>query len=276
MLSSIGDTCRETACTFDAYNAEARALTTVQGHSGVRTEVSKTVFPFLQISRIAVLDRSTSVSQIFGTVSLQNSLVQLSMDHENSLQLRATHLNRNILAKLHTIVSSRKDVFSQVELEMRNKINSFGLKLIAPAVKGANMIYVANVLQQFGSLGFGAEVIAADSSLGVSLCGRHEHRRGVFSIGLQQFTALHISYYHRLNSLFDFGTEIRVSQSHPSSAAVGCRLATPTTELKATINSDMSLGFSLDERLTEGLSLNINTEITGTGCFYGFGFSLEF
>lgn len=278
MLCSARKICssKETTSTFDTYNSEAREVTALQGYGGVRTEVSKTLSPFLQISRICMLDKNAYVSQMFGTLSLHNSLFQVGVDHENGLQLKATCLNGNILGKIHTIISSKKEVFSQLELEIRNRVNNLGLKLITPAVKGANMIYVMSLLQQFGSLGLGAEVIGADCNFGVSLCGRHEHRNGVFSIGLQQFTALNLNYYHKLNRFLDFGAELQVSKSYPPNAAIGCRLSTVRTEVRTSINSDMSLGLSLDEKITEGLMLNINTEVGKRGCSYGFGFSLEF
>lgn len=278
VLAGVRSTClgREVTSTFDTYNSEASGLAAPQTCSGVRAEVSKTLTPFLQVSRIDVLDANVRASQVFGTLSLRNSLVQVSVDHENSMRLRAMHMAGNLVGRVHTIVTGRKEVFSQVELEVKNRINNFGLKLISPAVKGAGMIYVANTLQQLGSLSLGAEVIGTDSELGVSVCGRYERGGGIFSVGLQQFTALCLNYYHRFGKLLDVGAEIQVSRSGPPSAAVGCRLVTPRTQVKASMSSAMFLGFSLDERLTEGLVFNVNAEMGKSGCTHGFGFSLEF
>ncbi|ADM11648.1 translocase of outer mitochondrial membrane 40-like protein [Encephalitozoon intestinalis ATCC 50506] len=267
---------REITSTFDTYNAEANEIVTPQTCSGVKTEVSKTLAPFLQVSRVDILDRNAHTSQMFGTLSLKNTLVQVSMDHENSVGFRAMNMSGNLITKIHTIITGRKEVFSQVELEMKNRINNFGLKLISPAVKSTGMVYVANTLHQFGSLSLGGEVIGADSELGVSVCGRYEHRNGVFSVGLQQFTALSLNYYHKLGKYLDVGTEVQIPKSCPPSAAVGCRLTTSKTQMKANVNSDMSLSFCLGEKLTEGLSFNVNAEVNKSGCTHGFGFSLEF
>ena len=267
---------REVTSTFDTYNSEASGLAAPQTCSGVRTEVSKTLAPFLQVSRTDVFDAGTRASQVFGTLSLKNTLLQVSVDHESSMRLRAMHMAGSLVSRVHTIVTGRREVFSQVELEVRNRINNFGLKLISPAVKGAGMIYVANTLQQVGALSLGAEVIGADSELGVSVCGRYEHGSGVFSVGLQQFTALCLNYYHRFGKLLDVGAEVQVARSGVPSAAVGCRLTTQRTQVRASLSSAMSLGFGLDERLTEGLVLNANAEVGKSGCTHGFGFSLEF
>ncbi|KAG5860039.1 putative porin protein [Encephalitozoon hellem] len=278
ILRDIRRSCskREITSTFDTYNAEASEIITPQVCSGVRTEISKTISPFLQVSRVDILDRNMHVSQMFGTLSLGNSLVQISMDHENSVGVRAMNMSGNLATRVHTIITGRKEVFSQIEVEMKNRINSVGLKLISPAVKSTGMVYVANVLQQFGSLSLGAEIIGADSELGISVCGRYEHKGGIFSLGLQQFTALSLNYYHRIGKFFDIGAEVQAPRVSPPSAAIGCRLSTSKTQVKASVNSDMSLGFYLGEKLTEGLTFNVNAEVNRSGCNHGFGFSLEF
>ncbi|AFN83135.1 translocase of outer mitochondrial membrane40-like protein [Encephalitozoon romaleae SJ-2008] len=278
ILRDIRRSCseREITSTFDTYNAEANEIVTSQTCSGVRTEISKTIFPFLQVSRVDILDRNAHVSQMFGTLSLKNSLVQVSMDHENSIGVRAMNMYGNLATRIHTIITGKKEVFSQVEMEMKNRISSFGLKMISPAIKSTGMVYVANTLQQFGSLSLGAEIIGADTEVGISMCGRYEHRNGVFSVGLQQFTALSLSYYHKIGKFFDIGAEIQAPRANPPSAAIGCRLSTSKTQVKANVNSDMSLGFYLGERLTEGLTFNVNAEVNKSGCSHGFGFSLEF
>jgi mitochondrial import receptor subunit TOM40 len=277
-MKKIKEACvrSKTEASFDTYNAEAQAITSFSGYSGIKTEVSKTLSPFLQISKVLILDQKSVLRQIFGTISLPNSLLQLSMDHERSLQLRATHLRNNVTSKMHTIVSRQREVFSQAEVEIRSRANSLVLKMISPALKGTSMIYVVSAFQQLGSSGLGAEVIGTDCSLGISLCGRHETGSSVVAVGLQQFTAMSLSWHHKLGRMIDLGGELQMSRLHPSYAAVGCRLRTHRAELKANINSNRTLAFSYDERLNEGLSFNLNCEIGRGGCLCGFGFSLEF
>lgn len=278
ILRDIRRSCseREITSTFDTYNAEANEIVTPQTCSGVRTEISKTISPFLQVSRVDILDRNAHVTQMLGTLSLKNSLMQVSVDHENSIGVRAMNMYENLSTRIHTIITGRKEVFSQVEMEMKNRMSIFGLKLISPAIKSTGMVYVANTLQQFGSLSLGAEIIGADSEVGISACGRYEHRNGIFSVGLQQFTALSLSYYHKIGKFFDIGAEIQAPRANPPGAAIGCRLSTSKTQVKANVNSDMSLGFYLGERLTEGLTFSVNAEVSKSGCSHGFGFSLEF
>nr|AGE95713.1 hypothetical protein ECU06_0480 [Encephalitozoon cuniculi] len=278
VLGKIRRACfgREIASTFDTYNSEASEIITPQTCSGVKTEVTKTLAPFFQVSRVDILDGNAHVSQTFGTLSLGNSLVQISVDHENSLRLKAMNMSGNLATRVHTIITGRKEVFSQVELEMRSRVNNLGLKLISPAIKGTGMVYVANTLQQFGTLSLGAEIIGADSEFGISVCGRYEHSSGIFSVGLQQFTALTLNYYRRLGKFFDMGAEVQLPRTCPPSAAIGCRLSTPKAQAKASVSSNMSLSFCLAEKLTEGLSFNINAEVNKSGCTHGFGFLLEF
>jgi mitochondrial import receptor subunit TOM40 len=266
----------ESKVSFDSYNSEASEISTLQVCGGIKTEVSKLLSPRLQVSRIDFFDGKVHMSQVFGALSLKNSLVQFGMDNEGSMRLRAVHTSGGVIGKIHTIVSGSREVFSQAQVDIKSKASSIGLKLISPAIKGSRMICVANVLQQFGSLCVGVEVIKTNDEVGVSTCGRYEGNKGIFSVGLQQFTALSMSYYHRFSKMFDAGAEIHMPRGDSISGALGCRLVTSKAQVRASVNSNMALGIALEERVTDGLALNANLEIGRSGCTHGLGFSLEF
>jgi hypothetical protein len=60
--------------------------------------------------------------------------------------------------------------------------------------------------------------------------------------------------------MFDAGAEVHMPRGDPISGAVGCRLVTPKAQVRASFNSNMMLGIALEERVTEGLSLNANLQ----------------
>lgn len=278
VILNVVDACKkkEIGTSFDNHNAEARRLTQIDVYNGVRTEISKMVSACVQVSRICVMKNETYASQVFGTMRMGNGLLQIGVDDEKSVEVRATHMGGRVVSRIHSIMSSQREMFSQAEVEIRNRLNNVVLKAIRPAVKGTRMIYVVNVFRQLGCVGIGSEIIGTDGSVGISVCGRHEHTNGILSVCVQQFTALSISYYHRISRLFDVGSEVEVSRSYGFHGRVGCRLQTYRTEVKASVSNRMSLLFSLDERLSETLMLNVNAEIDRSKCCYGFGFSFEF
>lgn len=261
---------------YEDHNNEVRSVTSLSTYPGIRSEISKTLNPNLQLSKISIIDKNSHVSQFFTTICTNNALFQLSIDHEKCLQFRSTGLYNNIMAKFHTIVSKKKDVFTQIDIDIKNSINNLSLKLIDSEIKDSGYIYVCNVMQQLGKFSIGSEIIGANSELGMSLCGRYEDPRFIATFAVQQFSVLNLTYYRKIGKLFNLGLDLHTGPRYSTKASIGLKLTGRKSEVKASVNNDLSFALVYTEKLTEALGFEININADKKDIAYGLGFNLEF
>lgn len=274
---------RPLSTTFDTHNHEVSAITAHTGSSGLRCEISKAVASFLQITAIRTATQpatqlfttfSFPSTKLLGRVPLPGTVFQLCFDTGRSYQLRAAAGRGSLVARLHSIVSSQKAVYTQLEALYTSAFWSACARLVSPTFSAADLVYVFSYWRALGTACIGAEAVGVNNEVGISIASRVEAGDSVYCLSLQRFNTLTASFYRRLCSGLEIGGEISKSVSHVSAAA-GLRLRTFRTELKCSIDQRMRMGFEWDEKLTENLSVNFNGTYDDDGFGYGLGMLYE-
>lgn len=265
----------EISSSFDTYNTESSNITNPIIYSGVKTEISKTINQYLQFTHVSLSDTSSSSSQIYATLNLNNILLQLSGDQDKNIQARGTFMYKNVLTKFNTVLSRSKDIFSQIEIDIKNRMNNLCLKMIQPAIKGSSIIYIGNFMQQFGKLSLGCELIGVDNYFGMSFVGRCDTISSTTSVSLQQFNTLSVDYYKKINEMSQIGFKFNKSK-YISSYGLGVRIHSRKGEVIGSIDNNRVVSLIYNDRLSEGLSLSINCQMSKEKISYGYGFTYEF
>lgn len=264
---------RKISTTFDTYNHEAASITSPGGLSGLRYEISKTVLPFLQVSTVGPSSRQEK-SQYFATLSTNNSVFQFSSDSSRNYQFKSSFVTGPFVHKIHSIVSSRKEVFSQMESMYNSPFYSIGLKLVSPAFEASNLIYIVSCWRSLGRLCLGAEAVGMKNQLGVSFSTRLENEDSVYCLNVQRFNLITLNFYKRLLGIFEVGAEVKKSRDFFSTAA-GLRVKSLKSEVKCTIDQKLRMTMGWNERLTESLSVSFGWEYGLEGFDYGVGINYE-
>lgn len=268
---------RPLSTTFDTHSHEASAITTHSGAHGLRCELSKVLAPFLQITAIRTAAQpatqlfttlSLPATRLFGSVPLPGTVFQLCFDTGRSYQLRAAAGRGPLVARVHSIVSAQKAVYTQLEALYTGTLWSIGARLVSPTFAAADLVYVFSCWRALGAVCLGAEVVGVNNEVGISVASRVEAGESVCCLSLQRLNTLTASFYRRLRRGVEVGAEVSRSAAHVS-AAGGLRLRTFRTELKCNIDQRMRVGFEWDEKLTESLSVNFNGTYDTDGLGYG-------
>lgn len=265
----------EISSSFDTYNIESSNITNPITYSGVKTEISKTINPYCQISHVSLSDNLSISNQIYATLNLNNILLQLSGDQDKNIQIRGTFMYKNMFTKFNTVLSRSKDIFSQVEIDIRNRWNNLCMKMIQPAIKGSSLIYIGNYMQQFGRMSLGCEVIGVDNYLGMSLVGRCDTISSTTSVSLQQFNTLSVDYFKKINDMSQIGVRINKSKDLLS-YGVGVRVHSRRGEVIGSIDNNRVVSLIYNDRLSEGLSFSVSCQMSKDRFNYGYGFTYEF
>ncbi|KAI4291156.1 mitochondrial import receptor subunit TOM40 [Pancytospora philotis] len=260
------------ATSYDSYNREAAALTNHSRSTGIKYEISKMVLPYLQLS--AIKTGHSPTVQYFTTLSFPRSVFQMCFDTDRSYQLRSSVACGPITARIHSIVSSKREVYAQLESLYSGRFYNMGLKLISPAIQASNLIYVFNCWRAFGRVFVGMEAVGMDGELGIALSSRYEKNDSVYCLSLQRFNLVVASFYRRVFGNVEVGAELQRSQSYFSTAA-GLRLRTFRTELKCSVDQSLNFGCEWNEKLTEGLTVSFNGTCDEAGFNYGVGLFFE-
>ncbi|KAF9762604.1 hypothetical protein NGRA_1902 [Nosema granulosis] len=261
---------------FDKYNIETSSILEIDSHPGIKTEVSKTISNNLQLSAISILNSDKFIRNLFCTFCTTNSLFQFSFDQNMNLQLQGTHLYKRICTKFNTVYSEDKNIFSQINVEMNNKLNNLCLKLIKPAIKGASYIYIFNYMQQLGNATIGAEIISSESYCSLSFAGRYKKGNSIGSVGLQHLNTLSVDFYRKISDFLEIGVSSSVSRDKTYSYGLGCKMNTARSEVKVNIDNSKKLKFGLVDKLSEEMSVNLNCEVGKRDFTYGYGLNYYF
>ncbi|WUR03563.1 mitochondrial translocase (TOMM40L) [Vairimorpha necatrix] len=267
---------------FDTYNNESNTVFNLSNFTGIKTEISKTVSPNFQISHISNIGPDFESRQTYGTFCFNNLLLQTSIDQDKIFRIRGTHMFNNFYTKFHTVIGRSKDIFTQIEIDLRNRYNNLCIKMIQPAIKGASCVYVGNYMQQLGIFSIGGECIKADEYLGLSFVGRYEGIGHVSTISLQHFNTLSIDYYKTVTSknkksaLFEYGMHFSTNREKQMSYGVGVRVHSKRGEIIGSLDNKKVLSLVYNDKLSEGLSLNLNCRVGKNVFDYGYGFTYEF
>lgn len=265
---------RKISTTFDSYNHESSSITSPDAFSGLRYEISKTILPFLQVTSIGSSSKREKSHQYFATLSTGSSVFQFSSDSNRNYQLKSSFATGPFVHKIHSIVSSKKEMFGQMESMYNSPFYNIGLKLISPTFEASNMIYILNCWRSLGRLCLGAEVVGTKNHLGLSLSTRLESEDSVYCFSLQRFNLITLSFYKKLLGALEVGGEVRRSKGFFSTAA-GLRIKNLKSEVKCTVDQRMNMSMSWNERLTESLSVSFGCEYDFEEFEYGVGISYE-
>lgn len=261
---------------FDKYNLETSSIMEMDTFNGIKTEISKTISNNMQLSAISVFNSEKFIRNVFCTFCSTNSLFQFSFDQNMNLQLQGTHLYKRIATKFNTVYSEDKNIFSQINLEINNKLNNLCFKMIKPAIKGASFIYIFNYMQQLGNATIGTEIISSDAYCSVSFAGRYKKGNTVGSIGLQHLNTLSLDFYRKISDMFEVGLSSAISRDRTYSYGIGCKVNTSRSEMKVNLDNNKTVRFSLVDRISEGLTVSMNLEVNKRDFTYGYGLNYYF
>ncbi|KAI5169803.1 mitochondrial import receptor subunit TOM40 [Pancytospora epiphaga] len=253
---------------YDTRNSVIADLTTTQKYNGIKCEITRTLTPFLQLTTIKT--GASLVPQVFTTFSFPSSVFQFCFDTDRNYQFRSSMSHGPITTKLHSIVSARKEVYSQLESMYNSVFFNIGFKIISPTLYTSNLIYVFNYWRSLGRVCLGFEVVGVNGDIGLSASSRIEGDNSVFCLSLQRFNMVTASIYRRCFKKLDVGLEITRDSSNFHTAA-GARLRNYKSDLKLTIDQSLRLGFEWDEKLTENITVNFNSTYDEDGFIYGIG-----
>ena len=261
---------------FDTFNLENVSITSLNTSTGGESEISKTVSPHFQISHVSSMGADFDIKQTYATFCFNNLLLQTSIDQDKIFRIRGTHMFKNLLTKFHTVIGRSKDIFTQIEVDIKNKYNNMCIKMIQPAIKGASCIYVGNYMQQLGVISLGGEIIKADEYIGLSFVGRYEGIGSISTISLQQFNTLSIDYYKTLSSICDVGIKISTDREKSVNYGLGVKLHSKKGEIIGCVDNNHILSIIYNDKLSEGLTLNLSCRFGKKVFDYGYGFIYEF
>lgn len=261
---------------FDKYNLETSMILETDNYSGLKAEVSKTLLDNTQLSFISSYNADKFVRNAFCTFCTTNSLFQFSLDQNKNMQFQGTHLYKKLVTKFNTVYSEDKNIFSQINIELNNKLNNLCLKMIKPAIKGASFIYIFNYMQQLGNASIGTEIISSESYCSLSFAGRYKKGNSIGSIGLQHLNTFSFDFYRKLNEIFEIGMTSTISRDKTYSYGLGCKITTDKAEAKINFDNNKKIRFSLIDNLSENFSVNMNCEIGKGELIYGYGLNYYF
>lgn len=256
--------------TYDSYNNEAMAIVSPNLFTGIRTEISKTILPFCQLSTI----KTSNAMQTFLTLSSNNTVFQFSFDNARNYQFKSSFLAGPIVTKLHSIVSHKKETFSQIETILNSRFYNLCFKLISPTFEASNLIYILSYCATLKFITFGTEVISANKELGVSFSTRIDGGNSVCCANLERFNTLTLSFYQKLRNLLEIGAEFKKSRDNIT-YSIGSRIKNQKSEVKGSIDSNYNIYFGWIESLTENLRVEFSSLYNWDEFDYGIGLTFE-
>lgn len=261
---------RPLAVSYDSYNHEVQQIVTPNLHTDIRLEITKTIFPFFQISSI----KTSETAQTFLTLSSKNGVLQFSFDGAQNYQLKSSVLIGPLITKFRSIVSHKKEVFTQVETMLNSKFHSLVFKLVSPTFSASNLIYVVTYFVSTSFLNCGVEVVGQNNELGVSFTTRVEGKNSVYCANLQKFNTLVLSFYRRIFGFLELGAEVTKTPTNTTWSG-GARIRNYRTDVKCCVDANYSVGFNWCESLTENLKVEFSSSYDWKDFEYGVALCYE-
>lgn len=252
--------------TYDTYNYEISQIITPNLFSGPKAEITKTILPFCQVSNI----KTPEINQTFLTLSSKNSVFQFSFDSNRNYQIKSSVLMGPFVSKFHSIISHKKEVFSQFETILNSQFYNLAFKLINPTFEASNLIYVVTYFTSLKFLDFGVEAIGMNNELGLSFTSRIEGKNGVYCASLQRFNTLTLSFYRRILKILLIGGELKRSNDGLSYAA-GMRIQNSRSDVRCSMDSKFNIYFDWSESLSENLKAEFSASYDWEEFEYGIG-----
>lgn len=260
---------RPVKTTYDSYNYEIQQVVTPNLFTGLRAEISKSLSSFCQFSTI----RSEDSYQNYVTLSTRETIFQFSFDNARNYQMKSSILFGPIVSKFHTIISRKKDVYSQFETVLNSKFYNVCFKLISPTFEATNLIYIVNCFLSMGFMSGGIEAVSLNKEVALSFSARVENDNSVICANLNKFDTLTVSFYQRLMDILEIGCEVtkKTNNDNPLSCSGGIRIKNHRSEVKSSISSNGNLYFDWNENLAENLKIEFSMNYDWYELVYGVG-----
>lgn len=266
----------EISFSYDGFNNEASKIIDLNLFSGVSTEIAKTITPNVQIRHISIINSNETSKQFIGNLSLYNMLWQINADQDKNLQVRGTHIYKNILTKFNYSQITNREKYYHVEFDIKNKFNNFCLKYFKRLNKELSSVGIFNFIQKIGNLSIGTEVIKVDDGIGLSFASRFEILDSIFTLSLHQFNVLSADLYYKINEILETGLKFSTSRNNELCYGIGVRVHSSRGEVIGSFNNLRHFNFSFSDKLGEGIFINANCRIEKDNFIYGYGFTYEF
>lgn len=249
--------------TYDNVNHESKSLFIANDYVlGGRSEITKQIGG-LQLSSCLLMNRGCFF-QFSSRFATENFLAQATVDQDGSWQSRLCGRSSGFVAKAQTLYS-RRNVFSQIELNKSLGNTDFGAKIISPAIPNIKPIYVFNFLSKLGKGYFGLETILSSGrtlEVGLNMQARRESPKSVTVFGLQQLTTLSITHFRRFGPLFSGTLDFNYSVvSRECLVAAAWKLETRDTTVRTQLDTSGKIVSVVENRLGDNLHVAISSEV---------------
>lgn len=266
---------------YDSF-IELKSLTP-NSFTGLRTDFTKQLTSSFSItSSLLQSDKFQNFFSISGTIYKPTFFLQTTVDQEKNLQNRIQYRMNQLILKVHTLYSKTSGNFSQVEVNLPFLNGNFGAKIIHPAIKDIQPIYVLNYLNKIKNSYFGIESIFTSernkrSEVGLGFSFKTLTNKSEFAVTLQQLTALNISFLKKINQKFQTGIDFNYSLvTKECFSNVFFNLNTKRTVIKSQIDNKLRLNTSIEERLADNfmMYLCVESDLVKRNTVIGMGFNL--
>lgn len=265
------------ALPYDNITQESKSLSVQNDHFvGGRSDFTKKIANF-QISTNILLNKSHFL-QVSSLYSTQNLVVQSTFDQDMSWQNRICGKSRGFIGRLHTLYSKR-NVFSQLELNKSVGNTNFGAKIISPAIPSIKSIYVFNFLSKIGKYHLGMETIfsrgqSVEVGLGMNI--RKETDNTVTVIGIQQLTAIAVSHFRQISPRFSAALDLNYSLlDRELLCSAAWKLQTKRASVRTQIDTTGKVTSVVENRVTDNLLVSFSSEVDLWAKTNSFGISFS-
>ncbi|OQS55190.1 hypothetical protein EHP00_1445 [Ecytonucleospora hepatopenaei] len=281
---------------YDAHDYEFKNVTSINLLNGFKMEINKKINSFTEIT--CNLQKYTK--QYFISFFNDKNLLQLGIEPSGSYQIKLKNNFKNIVTTYHSVISERKEIFTQFDTMMYFTNYNMALKLIKPVFEASNLIYIFNMHSQIDfreesnglvnkskagnsfikSVNCGLELVGLEKHLGIGLSGRIEGENTVTCVNLQRFNLLKISFYRKLfefnkglftsGSCIDAGIETQTNIKNKTNSILGgIRYKSLSTEMKMCLNNLWNMGASWEEKISDKVKVCASAEYNFVDFDYG-------
>lgn len=249
--------------TYDNINHESKSLFVANDYIiGGRSEITKQIGS-LQLSSSLMINKG-SFFQFSSKFSTDDFMVLATVDQDGSWQSRLCGRSFGFIAKAQTLCS-RRNVFSQIELNKSLGNTDFGAKIVSPAIPNIKPIYVFNFLSKLGKGYIGLEAILSSGrtlEVGLNMQARRESPKSVTVFGLQQLTTVSITHFRRFGPFFSGTLDFNYSvMSKECLMAAAWKLETKDSTVRTQLDTSGKIVSVIENRLGDNLLMAISSEI---------------
>ncbi|EJW04904.1 hypothetical protein EDEG_00124 [Edhazardia aedis USNM 41457] len=269
---------------YDHIMTPIRCAIPGQTSSNFKFEFTQKLFGSYSNGNLFIFTPANAFFQHTSTLTNnKDRLLQITANQDRSLQMRAMQIFKNFTFDFTSIISKKEGIYSQAELNCKNKTNAISLKLLSPTFIDTKPIYVFNILQNLNQyLSLGTELVYSQDkkNVGINVAAKIETEKCCGVVLLQQSSNLCIGALKKINDFFTIATEVSCEKSDKNwpqniVANLGLLLETHKSTVKVGIFSDMISRIQIREKLAENLALGIDGELNHANDTQALGISFS-